>query len=93
MSDVHNAEVVLARVPVWRRVDPKQDLETHTQACLFHHFPARAVFDGLAVVDEAAWQRPALGFAGPLDQDDATVDFDDDVRCGVGVSVRCFTQC
>jgi len=36
-------------------------------------------FQALAVIDEAAWQRPTQRRISPLDQDDGVADFDDDI--------------
>lgn len=81
---------VEARVPRGVRVGAELADELDVERGLFAGLPDGGRFERLAVVDEAAGQRPAGGRVLPLDKDDAphpaaVHDLDDDVDGGEGV--------
>ena len=72
-GDEHRRDRVQARVPVRSGVGPELAEELDRKRRLLAGFPDGGRFERLAVVDEAAGQRPAGGRVLPLDEDDAAL--------------------
>ena len=75
---------VEARVARWVRIGPQLADETDVERSLLAGLPHGGLFERLAVVHEAARQRPAGGRIAALDEDDAAApravhNLDDDV--------------
>lgn len=83
-----DADRVAARIAVRVGVDVEELREPDVEAGLLPDFPPGCMFDGLAVVDEAAGQSPAFGRVFPPNENDATVEFHDHVHGWYGIPER-----
>lgn len=91
-GDEHRRDRVQARVAVRSGVGPELADELDRKGRLLAGLPDGGRLERLAVVDEAAGQRPAGGRVLPFDEDDAALlpgahDLDDDVDGRDGIPV------
>jgi hypothetical protein len=90
-GDVDNAQVVLARVAGWIRIDAQEFDQLDRQTDFLHGFPFGSGFCRFTVVDEATGNRPAEGFMQAFDQGDRPIGaiehFHNDVNGGSGIAI------
>ena len=54
---------------------------------LFFRLPDGSFLQGLTIIDEPSWKRPAMRGVLPFDEDDPLWGLNDDVHGGQGVAV------
>lgn len=84
---------MMSGIAGWIRIGMKLLHQFHIQGCFLFGLPDGSIFQGFSVIDKAARQSPAIGRILSFDQDDAVIDFNNDVNGDQRVTIRRFLIC